>query len=184
MAYQGDPPPSESALMLVILRAGLRGGATLPACRSRLLRLSVCDEDSTEGDRVPDDDRLTRRLALAFDHLGRAGLVRLRRNGEFTTTARGRQVLRENPDGVDDGVLMQFAEFRSFIGDRSGWKALPPAEEVAAFDRGIDDFDRGRRPTENPYAPDTAEHFAWHHGWREARDDAMREQETLFRVAL
>ena len=54
------------------------------------------------------------RVQWALTYLSQAGLVRRPKRGIVQITDRGRDVLREHPDRIDNHVLIQFEEFRDF----------------------------------------------------------------------
>ena len=54
------------------------------------------------------------RVHWAITYLAQAGLVRRPRRGVAEITDRGREVLRRNPERVDNAVLAQFPEFVEF----------------------------------------------------------------------
>jgi restriction system protein len=63
---------------------------------------------------------LQNRVGWATTYLFRTGLLERPRRAHYRITDRGRQVLAENPERVDKGVLSQFPELEEFIGRRDG----------------------------------------------------------------
>jgi restriction system protein len=54
------------------------------------------------------------RVHWAKFYLGKAGLIEATRRGYFKITERGQQVLKNNPERIDNNVLSLFEEFRQF----------------------------------------------------------------------
>jgi len=54
------------------------------------------------------------RVAWALTHMSHALLVERPARGSYAITGRGRQVLADNPNRVDVGVLSAFEEYRAF----------------------------------------------------------------------
>lgn len=75
---------------------------------------------------------LQNRVGWAATYLYRTGLLSRPRRAHYAITGRGRQVLTENPERVDLGVLSQFEEFEEFR-SRS---TKPSGGEVAAAPTG------------------------------------------------
>jgi hypothetical protein len=88
----------------------------------------------------------------------------------FHLTDRGRQVLRDNPMGVDESVLMTFPDFAAFMRAASRGKPLEQTAE-AQYDMGFAAFRAGQTLADNPFPFDAVEHLAWENGWFEARDE-------------
>lgn len=149
-------------LVLALLRAG-NGGGTIAAAAGQLTRLRA---RARERQRV-DPAELIRRLDRARRHLVAARLLEMADAESFHTTVRGRAVLTTHPQGIDDGVLMEFAEFRSWM--TSAGTHSPPENPMAAeFQDGWAAGLHGERQHDNPFPPDTAQHAAWEDGWLEA----------------
>jgi len=68
------------------------------------------------------------RAAWAQTHLKQAGLFDSPRRGGVVITARGLQVLRENPDAVDVNLLERFPEYLDFRSRRRSTNIKPVAE--------------------------------------------------------
>jgi restriction system protein len=75
---------------------------------------------------------LQNRVGWATTYLFRTGLLERPKRAHYRITARGRQVLAENPERVDKRVLGQFPELEEFIGSRNGADELarPMPEEA------------------------------------------------------
>jgi ribosome modulation factor len=141
----------------------------------RLLRKSAqIDEPLPEG-----PVRAGLRTALAKLH--RARLIEAPEPGRFRITARGRQVLADNPDGVDDTILKQLPEFRSVNGHSSpgasSRHAPTRAERTPSADyhRGYEACLAGANLADNPHPRDVRACLDWANGWSQARDDHLRQ---------
>ena len=167
----------EPDLMLAALRVGAARLATLEDCieHLRLLRQSAqVDEPLPEAD-------VRARLERALARLRRAGLIEAPAPGRFRTTAHGREVLADNPDGVDETVLMSLPEFRSANGhaypEASG-RASPATARSSPveYQRGYEANLAGASLADNPHAPDVRAYLDWENGWSQARDDRLRQR--------
>ena len=108
MELDDSPLLHEPDLMLAVLRVGAAKAGTLDDCIDHLKLLRGC---AGIDEPIPEDEvRDGLRAALAKLH--RARLIEIPAPGRFRITPRGRSVLADNPDGVDDTVLMQLPEFR------------------------------------------------------------------------
>jgi hypothetical protein len=165
----------EPDLMLAVLRVGESGSGTLENCLAhlRLLRRLAQIDDPLPEPEV----RAGLRTALA--KLQRARLVEPVAPGRFRITARGRQVLAENPDGVDDTVLMQLPEFRpanSHVSPQAPhWSAPSPTGRGPAADyhSGYEAHVAGANLADNPHPPDVRAYLDWENGWSQARDERL-----------
>jgi restriction system protein len=107
--------PDYQSLMAPVLHA-LSDGETRTMSQLReivaaQLGLSTDDRKQTITSGAPLYDN---RLAWAVTYINQAGLVRRPRRGIVEITERGRAVLEEHPDQVDNNLLDQFDEFRDF----------------------------------------------------------------------
>ncbi len=153
------------SLMLTVLRRAAKEEASLCDCFEAL-------RGSLRRAREPmaaSPAEVKERVARARTYLVRAGLLACTGAGRFRATARGRNVLLEHPRGVDDSVLMQFAEFRDFVHSRGAVPHGAPCELVQ--DQGHQAFGRGKLLSDNPFDFDTAAHLAWEQGWFDALDE-------------
>jgi ribosome modulation factor len=168
----------EPDLMLAVLRIGVAKSGTLDDCidQLRLLRKSAQVHDP-----LPEAE-VRARLRTALAKLHRARLIEVLAPGRFRITARGRQVLAENPDGVDDTVLMQLPEFRSANGHASSEassRGAPTSAERAPtvdYHRGYEACLTGANLADNPHPPDVRGYLDWENGWSQARDDHLRQR--------
>ena len=167
----------EPDLMLAALRVGVARPATLDDCMEHLRLLRQCaqiDEPLPEAD-------VRIRLETALAKLRRAGLVEAPTPGRFRITARGREVLADNPDGVDDTVLMGLPELRSsnghgYPGGSRGAPGTPDRRSPVDYRRGYEANLAGASLADNPHAPDVRAYLDWENGWSQARDDRLRER--------
>lgn len=159
----------EPDLMLAILRAAHGGPATLEAARRRLEANRALAHEPAPDDPAGLDQRLQDAAAM----LAAAGALTRAGDGHLHLTERGRQLLRDHPDGIDQTVLRVFPEFRAAL---AKVRRRVPADDprLPAFDTGLRAFGQGRALTDNPYPSDTNDHLAWECGWCEARDAAER----------
>ena len=162
--------------MLAVLRVGAAKSGTLDDCidHLRLLRKTAqIDEPIPEV-------AVRARLRTALAKLHRAKLIEAPEPGQFRITVRGRQILADNPDGVDDTVLMQLPEFRSVNGHSSpgasSHRASTRSERAPTVDyhRGYEACLAGANLADNPHPPDVRGYLDWENGWSQARDDHLR----------
>jgi ribosome modulation factor len=163
--------------MLAVLRVGAAQSGTLDDCvdHLRLLRQTAQIDEP-----IPEVE-VRARLRTALAKLHRARLIEVLAPGRFHITARGRQILADNPDGVDDTVLMQLPEFRSVNG-HAGPGASPRSAPVRAeraptvdYHRGYEACLAGANLADNPHPRDVRAYLDWANGWSQARDDHLRQ---------
>ena len=168
----------EPDLMLAVLRVGASKTGTVEDCidHLRLLRRSAQIDDP-----LPEAE-VRAGLESARAKLQRAGLIEAPAPGRIRITARGREVLAENPDGVDDTVLMQLPEFRvanghGFARTPSGSAPATPQRAPAVdYHAGYEANLAGAGLADNPHAPDVRAYLDWENGWSQARDDRLRQR--------
>jgi hypothetical protein len=167
----------EPDLMLAVLRVGAAKSGTLADCIDHLRLLRRC----AQIDELVPEVEVRARLHLVLAKLHRARLVETPAPGRFRITGRGRQILADNPDGVDDTVLMQLPEFRSVHG-HAGPGASPRsapgrAERAPTIDyhRGYEACLAGATLADNPHPRDVRACLDWANGWSQARDDHLRQ---------
>jgi ribosome modulation factor len=167
----------EPDLMLAALRVGSAKSGTLDDCIEHLRLLRRCAQIN---ELVP-EVVVRSRLETALAKLQRAGLIEAPVPGHFRITARGRRVLAENPDGVDDTVLMQLPEFRSandHAPARASSRSAPTRTErapTAAYHSGYEACLAGANLADNPHPRDVRACLDWANGWSQARDDHLRQ---------
>lgn len=107
--------PDYQSLMAPALRALSDGAArTVSQLReivAEQIGLSAVDRQQTIPSGAPLYDN---RLHWAITYMNQAGLVHRPRRGTVAITERGRGVIREHPNRINNDVLIQFAEFRDF----------------------------------------------------------------------
>ena len=154
------------ALMLLVLKAAAEGPTSLADCRARLEReLARVDERPDVPEPV-----IAAELAEVIDHLLVAGLLAKAADARLTLTPRGEQTLQAHPMGIDETVLMQFAEYKAYVRNFARRKTVDDPR-ARRYDEGHAASQAGQTLTENPYSPDTADHLAWENGWSEGRDE-------------
>lgn len=171
MDFAEYPLLHEAELMLTLLRVAEDREGRVEDALARLGRgLDRAGEPATLS-----AAEITARLEAARLRLCVAGLLCEGGGGGFRISTRGRKVLAEHPDGVDDTVLMQFREFRLWLRQTA---EHPPPEDNAgrAYQEGWMAQLAGRPHSDNPYLGDTVRHQAWENGWFEARDEEVDHQ--------
>ncbi len=154
--------------MLLVLKAAAEAPTTLAACCARL------DGELARVHERPDVPAsiIAAELREVVEHLAVAGLLATSADARLTLTPRGQQVLQAHPMGIDETVLMQFAEYRAYVWGFARRKTIDDPREKR-YDEGHAAWQAGQTLTENPYPPDTADHLAWENGWSEARDEGL-----------
>ena len=172
-----SPLLHEPDLMLAVLRVAAVKTGTLDDCidHLRILRLSAqIDEPMPEAE-------VRARLDAVAAKLYRARLIEAPAPGRFRITARGREVLDDNPDGVDDTVLMQLPEFRPVNGHSAIAAQAPRAASASqrgsnsGYQSGFEAFLAGISLADNPHPPDVQAYLDWGNGWSQARDEQLRQ---------
>ncbi len=116
------------------------------------------------------------RVTEAIEKLVVAALLQETGGGRYRITARGRRMLSEHPQGVDDSVLAQFRTFRDFLraaGRRRAAAPQPPDDADSHYDAGFAAYHAGQSLDANPHDDDAAAHLDWDDGWGEAFDEDM-----------
>ena len=170
-----SPLLHEPNLMMAVLRVAAMKTGTLDDCIDHLRALRRC---ARILEPMPEAE-VRAMLETAQAKLRRAGLIEAPTPGRFRITDRGRRVLDDNPDGVDDSVLMQLPELRPVNGQtataqaaRAGSGAAPRASN-ADYRSGFEAFLAGVSLSENPHPPDVRAYLDWENGWSQARDDKL-----------
>lgn len=150
-------------LMLALLKVADRRAADLDDA------LAVLARDRAEAGEPPVVPRaqIRARLDRARRRLAAAGLIESVGGTRFRITPRGRKILHEHPEGVDDSILIVFPEYRAWLSRNA---AHPPPEDARRpeFLDGWSAFLEGIALTGNPFPGETAQHAAWEDGWLEA----------------
>src|SRR5260370_42693802 len=119
--FRESPLFNRPVLMLPVLNSASPGRTPLEDCLRRLRAdLARANEPMPPVD--PKD--LLAHLGDLNCCLMEAALLTSTEGDRFIVTRRGRELLAEHPAGIDESVLVQFPEFRSFI-QRSARR--PPA---------------------------------------------------------
>jgi hypothetical protein len=169
------PLLNEPNIMLIALKTARRGPVTPEDCVREL------EANLTRAHEAPpeDGDLLLHRVTAAFRYLCVAGLLDPDETGSCAITERGRDVLMDNPTGVDPSVLMAFPEFRSYVARPNPFKRTADYETITEpskeFDEGYVAHHAGLGLTDNPYEFDTFGHLEWENGWCDARDEPSDE---------
>lgn len=184
MPFETEYPPSDALIMLTVMRCAADGDTTMEPVLDRVL--SDLRRSGPGAPALKDKDaldELRRRLYWTREHLAAAGVIEITNGDRMRLTERGVSVLAQCPDGVDDSVLMQFPEFRTYIAGLQRQRIIAarrvlggdPASETQ---EGFVAFLEGRRAGENPYEADTHMHEAWDEGYWEGAADARVRRET------
>jgi restriction system protein len=107
--------PDYQSLMLPVLRKANAGEVRIRDVVDELSNdLNLTAQD--RGELLPSGRQTTfaNRVHWAKTYLKQAGLVEIPRRAHFRISERGRQVLAENPERIDNKLLSQFDEFRQF----------------------------------------------------------------------
>ncbi|WP_142847464.1 hypothetical protein [Telmatospirillum sp. J64-1] len=155
-------------LMLNLLKVASRRAAGLD---DAVAELNAMLEAAGEQPRASAEE-VRERLDTARIYLQEALLLKPVDDGRFCITERGRRILAENPQGVDDTVLMQFREFRDFLNRHHG-EDQPEDPGLKEYDEGYAAFLQGLPLTANPHRFESGRHLHWENGWFEARDEHM-----------
>ena len=166
-----DEPPllHEPDLMLAVLRVAAARSATLDACIDHLRSLRAC----ARVEQLVPEDEVRSRLEAVTARLDGASLIERAAANGFRITARGREVLSDHPDGVDESVLLQFRQARAAPGRREEMHEVR-APARSEYQTGYEAYGEGRGLPDNPHPSDTRAHLDWQNGWSQARDEALR----------
>jgi len=171
MEREDSPLLHEPDLMLAVLRVATGGEGTIAVCVEQLRRLRRC---AKIGELVPEAE-VRARLERVVGRLERAQLIECPTARGWRITTRGRKVLAEHPDGVDDSVLIRSAAFPS-PRERTAEPHGTPIQRRSPYDLGYEAYGSGRGLADNPQPPDVRAALDWENGWSQARDDDRRRQ--------
>lgn len=167
--------PSTPFLMLVLLRKSAENSTGLDDVMADLTRFVTAvdpkDPESLLPTQIDDDATLRERLSDSIQHLREAGLLTIEGTGWFSATSRGRQLLEQNPRGIDDTVLERFVEFRRFLARER--EAAGPTEPTRDYKTGFNQYQDGSSLAENPFDAETASYQEWNLGWFEAFEEHL-----------
>lgn len=153
--------------------AVLRAGAEVPATLDDAARLVARSRTQAREHAPIDDTDLIAHLNGARLHLKAAHAIEMLDTTRFRITPRGMALLRTHADGVDDGVLTDYPEFRAWLA-ATRYHGRPENPHAREFGDGWVALLRGAALEDNPFPSDTAQHEAWRDGWRES-DRHLRE---------
>ena len=165
------PLLNRPALMLTVLKAAACGDVGLDDCLARLR----ADLASVHEAPPADDGELRAALRAIVRSLAAARLLAPAARERFVVTGRGRAMLEAHPEGIDESVLVEFAEFRDFVTREAQHR--PPKDACSErYDEGFAAHEAGASFVDNPHASDSVDHQAWENGWFAARDAHPRER--------
>ena len=169
MDLHESPLLHEPDLMLAVLRVANAGSGTLDDCLEhlrQLRRFAQVDEPMPEAE-------VRAQLETGRSSCASPELIEVGAAGRFRITAAGRQVLADNPGGVDDTVLMQVGTPRPINGHDAAASSSRRAASID-YQRGYGAYLAGAKLAENPHPPDVRAYLDWENGWSQARDDDLR----------
>jgi restriction system protein len=123
--------PDYETLMLPVLKMAARGEVAIRDCISR-----IADEiglsEAEWNELLPSGKQTTfaNRVHWARTYLAQAGLLEATRRGHVTITDRGRDILAQNPERVDNQLLLAFPEFQEFKRRRKPDGSEGPQDEA------------------------------------------------------
>lgn len=107
--------PDYQSLMLPVLKVAAEGEINTKACIERLAdNLGLSEDECSEMLPSGRQTLFSNRVHWAKTYLAKAGLLKITRRAHFTITERGRKVLSQRPDRIDNSALAQFPEFQEF----------------------------------------------------------------------
>ena len=109
--------PDYQSLMLPVLVASSKGEVRISQVAEQLAdQLGLSAGERSELLPSGKQTVISNRAHWAKFYLNKAHLVEITRRGHFKITPRGQEVLRSKPSVIDNKFLMQFEEFREFMG--------------------------------------------------------------------
>lgn len=111
------PVPGYQEFMLPMLTLASDGEEHTVTEAMETLAISMGISDTDREQMLPSgtQTQYRNRVQWASYYLYRSGLFERVARGRFRITARGRDVLRQNPKRIDNAFLSQFEEFRAFV---------------------------------------------------------------------
>ena len=107
--------PSYEELMLPILILSSDGeDKTLIQMRENLIKEYNLSEDEQKETLPSGGKKFFNRMAWAKTYLIKAGLIKSTKRGHFIITKRGKDLLKTNPEKIDNGILSDYKEFLNF----------------------------------------------------------------------
>lgn len=120
--------PDYQTLMLPVLQLAAKGEASIgQATQAMSDQFALTDEERMAKLPSGKTTIIRSRVHWARTYLKQAGLVEPTRRGHFQITERGRDVLNQNPERIDNIFLRQFPEFCAFM-ERSRKSSTSNAE--------------------------------------------------------
>jgi restriction system protein len=109
--------PDYQTLMLPVLKLAAEGELTNKVCVERIAdRFALSPEE--RGQLLPSGKQtiIANRVHWAATYMTKAGLIERPRRGTLTATERGRAIITQNPQRIDNKFLTQFQGFQEFQG--------------------------------------------------------------------
>jgi restriction system protein len=146
-------PDFQSFMRPLLARCGDGQEYPLAYLRAHLSEdLQISEEDAKEKLSSGKQTKYENRIYWAAIYLHRAGCLERVRRGVFKITARGRQLLSENPGKITVQVLNQFPEFKIFHSGKTDKATVPvPLEEETSTPAEIDAVQTPEEVLENSY---------------------------------
>jgi restriction system protein len=109
------PLPDYQSLMLPVLKIAAHGEVRLRNA-SELLAEEFHLSEAEKAEMLPSGQQtiFANRVGWAKTYLKKAGLVETTRRGYFQITERGREILKKEPNSINNQFLKQFDEFKQF----------------------------------------------------------------------
>lgn len=126
------PVPDFQTLMLPLLRALASGKPGVKDCLPDLAEgLGLTEEEVRATIKSGNQTVLYNRAQWARTYMAKAGLLDSPRRGISVVTDLGRSVLAENPDRIDNALLMRFGSFERWRETSRRPRGAPQAEDPA-----------------------------------------------------
>ena len=87
---------------------------TLIQMRANLIKKYNLSEDEQKETLPSGGKKFFNRMAWAKTYLMKAGLIKSTKRGHFIITKRGKDLLKTNPEKIDNGILSDYKEFLNF----------------------------------------------------------------------
>jgi restriction system protein len=124
--------PDYQTLMLPVLRVGAAGETGVRECIERLAKeCRLTDEERTQLLRSGKQTIFANRVHWAITYMVKAALLQRTRRAHFIATERGKSVLSQSPQRIDNKTLYQVQEFRDFKATTVPAEDDKPAEAPA-----------------------------------------------------
>jgi restriction system protein len=124
--------------MLPVLRHAASGEISVKECIGKIaLDFGLSDEDLEEMLPSGRQTKFANRVHWAKTYLVQAGLLEMTRRAHFRASERGRAVLQQNPDKIDNAFLQQFEEFRDFKTRKGSTSTEVSADAKETSDKNV-----------------------------------------------